>query len=409
MNFRQPFTTALALWLLTPAFALDSDKASSVPNKGLYEQSIKTTKKSIDREMLDALYHDAVDAYREQHYDEALELLDQIYSLNPHYEDVEQMRDTIRKRQVNNQSEAAESSVHDYMRQGDAAYKQGQNVLAIHCWQQALDASPNYAPAKKKIHNVRQALARKQFEEFYIHYHRHEWEDALDAGSNAIAMDSSYKERGLLLLMSKIELQVHRDQVTRLASQGFDQYQQGDLNNSLQTYQELAKLEPRHEEARRMVSKIKIQLGQAAFKASRQALADNNFEEAITQAATAISNGYEPVKAQALKAEAERKVTMASHPKPVKSTSPVAAKPPPTASEKQTPAPPPVATEPANPEAALAHYRKGLAAIRTKDYHLALDELTTAAQLDPANEHIYMAKERARQEWLNATSQVGTQ
>ena len=54
---------------------------------------------------------------------------------------------------------------------------------------------------------------------------------------------------------------------------------------------------------------------------------------------------------------------------------------------------------PADPAAAEAHYRECLAAIRGKDYHRAVDECEIAAQLNPGDEHIYVARERAKQEW----------
>jgi len=52
-------------------------------------------------------------------------------------------------------------------------------------------------------------------------------------------------------------------------------------------------------------------------------------------------------------------------------------------------------------------YRQGIAAIRKKDFHLAVDELDAASKLDPANERIYMARERARQE-LNSSNAART-
>jgi Flp pilus assembly protein TadD len=62
--------------------------------------------------------------------------------------------------------------------------------------------------------------------------------------------------------------------------------------------------------------------------------------------------------------------------------------------------------QPVNPEEAMDHYRQGIAAIRKKDFHLAMDELETASKLDPTNERIYMARERARQEWNAANSRT---
>src|ERR1700679_2455276 len=94
------------------------------------------------------------------------------------------------------------------MHKGNEAVGAGQNGLAISYWRKALEANPNYAPAQKKIDEMNHALAQKQFEVGYLHYHHGDFEDALDAWANAVALDPTYKQRGLLLLMSKVELSI---------------------------------------------------------------------------------------------------------------------------------------------------------------------------------------------------------
>jgi tetratricopeptide (TPR) repeat protein len=390
------------IFLLLPLYVSCLYAAESDP--AVYEQSIKSTKQSIDREMIDVLYHDAMDAYREQHYAEALELLDKIYSLDPQYEDVAKLRVTIRKTQTEKESEVTSSDVHSLMNKGSKAYNAGQTMLAINYWKQALGINPNYAPAQKKILEANQRLAKKEFEMGYIHYHHGESEDALESWSNAIALDPTYKQRGLLLLMSKIQLQVRNDQIARLAAQGFDQYQQGQMEDALHSYQELSAIEPRHEEARRMTAKIKIQLGKTAIKAAQRALTAHDYTEAIGQADKAIQCNYEISRAQAMKSKAESAQRSASEPKVVKKPSKkpaVEVSTPAASAAPETPAPP---VQAANPEEAQEHYRKGLSAMRAKDYHLAMQELDEAAGLDPTNEHIYVARQRAQQEWAAASN-----
>jgi len=404
----------LTLMLLAhPGAAEDKDtslmKSAAIGNGGagptektLYQDSIQSTKESIARETLDAFYHDALDYYHDGRNEEALQLLDKIYSIDPHYEDVAHLRDLIRRRVQASQAETTLSTVREWMKKGEKAEAAGLRVLAISYWKQALSIDPHYAPAQRKIDESNRLLAKKEFETGYLHYHRGEMEDALDSWSNAIALDPSYKQRGLLLLMSKVELQMRRNQIARLAAQGFEQYQQGLFESALESYQELTKLEPRHEEARRMTAKIKIQIGQTAFKAAQAALAGRAYPEAIEQSNKAMQYGYEVARSSAIKVEAEHAIQRAKLPKPkkIKKEPPVAVSTA-TALAPPTPAAP---AQPANPEEAMEHYRQGMAAIRKKDFHLAVDELDAASKLDPSNERIYMARERARQEWNAANA-----
>src|ERR1700691_5980899 len=112
----------------------------------LYSDSIQSTKDSIAQQTLDVFYHDALDDYHAERYDEALQLLDKIYSINPHYEDVASLRDSIHKRQKNKQNESTMETVKSYMKKGDEALRAGQGVLAISYWKQALALNPDYAP-----------------------------------------------------------------------------------------------------------------------------------------------------------------------------------------------------------------------------------------------------------------------
>jgi tetratricopeptide (TPR) repeat protein len=385
---------------MVKAVAMDAGKVSPSENK-LYEESIRTTKESIARETLDVFYHDALDYYHASRYDEALELLDKIYSIDPYYEDVEALRQTISRLKMSHDLAGKHDILEDYMHKGNAAEQAGQNVAAINYWKQALTVNPSYEPAKKKVQEMNHALAQKQYEAGYLYYHRGDMEDALDSWSNAIAMDASFRERGLLLLMSKVELSVHKDQVMKLSAQGYQQYAEKDLPGALQTYEELLTLDPRSDEGRRMAGKIKYQLGQAAYNAANDALSDHLYAQAIKQWQESIRYGFEVQRSQKEIQEVEHLIQSEHEAKLAKR----AAKPTNSvATSSATVTAPAAPTIPADPAAAEAHYREGLAAIRSKDYHRAVEELEIASQLNPNDEHIYVARERAKQEWTAANS-----
>src|SRR5882724_5060767 len=97
--------------------------ATTGSDSTLYQDSIQATKQSIADETLGIFYHDAIDYYHEKRYDDALQLLDKIYSINPHYEDVESLRQTIHQKMLNTQSEANLGTIHEWMKKGDDALK----------------------------------------------------------------------------------------------------------------------------------------------------------------------------------------------------------------------------------------------------------------------------------------------
>lgn len=374
-------------------------RAGTTPEKRLFEESIRSTKQSIANDTLDVFYRDAEEFYRQRRYAEALEQLDQIYSIDPEFRDVAALRTKIRNVQTQRADEGKGTTIRELMKKGNHAIKRGQNAEAIHAWEEALALNPEYAPAKTKIQEVKSALANKQFEAGYINYRHGDLEDALDCWSNAIALDPSYKRRGLLLLMAKVEHRLKQERVTKLAAQAYEQYLQKDMVASLASYEEVLKSEPRHDEARRMSSKIKIQLGQSVFQAGQEKMAKKAYSEATEDFKASIRYGWEVQKSEQAIKDAEAAIA--------RSKIVVVAKPKPSPPKPETPKVdegPKVPETASDPEAAMAHYRAGLTAIRSKDYHLACTELTSAARMDPNNDRIYMGQQRACAQWAEIQS-----
>ena len=379
----------------------DANHRNSSENN-LYQGSIHANKQSIAHDTLDLFYQDAVDYYREKQYDDALELFEKIYSIDPSYKDVAEYRDKIQRLQATKQRADNREAVENLERRGDQAKRDGKNAVAVSYWKQALSVDPSYEPARKKIQEVNHALAQKQFEEGYLHYNRHEMEDALNCWSNAVALDPSYKKQGLLVLMSKVQLQVDRNEINRLIAQGSSQYERGELEDALKSYQNVLKLEPRHQDAKQMTFKIKITLGSAAFKAAQAATARGDYAQAAKEWQTCLNYDYEPVRARKGLQDAQQAMKTKPARTPTVKRPAVKSQPPPqaavaasTPTAAEAPEPPRVKDR----EGALSHYRQGLMAIRNKDYHLALDELNRAHDLDPTDDQIYVALERAKQEW----------
>jgi len=369
-------------------------------DKDLFNQSIRSTKGSIARDMLDSFYSDAVELQNDRRYTEALELYEKILSIDANYKDVNNRRERILKLQSNAQQVSVRRSAVELIRQGDASMRQGLTLQAIGYWEQALAKDPQNAEARKKIDQTKKDMARRQFESGYIHYKHNELEDALDSWQNAIAFDPALKNKGLLMLMSKVEVQLRQNQVTRLANQGYDQQQAGDLRGALRSYDELLTIQPRHEDARRSRAKLRIQLGQQEMKAAQQAAAENRYQDAIERYQATIDMGWEKGRAeagisqmQAALAKSRQPVVVAKPAVKVKNT------PKPPEDDKPAIPPPAVAVD---PKKAKEHYRNGLAAIRSKDYERAVNELEKAKELDATDERIYMALERAKQEWRSA-------
>ena len=311
----------------------------------------------------------------------------------------------LKNDRTDSEESAMYHSAQDFIRQGDASLSKGLTLQALAYWKQALEKDPNNAVAKKKIDDTNKAMARRQFEAGYIHYKHNEMEDALDSWENAIAFDPTLKNRGLLLLMAKVELSLQQEQLTRLANQGYDQYQAGDLPAALKSYGEVLAMQPRHDEARRMSAKIKIQLGQAEFKAAQTAAANKQYASALDHYQASLGFNWEPVKSQAGIQEMNHQIALAKLPPPAPKPKPkpkVSAPPPPDQPGGPDQSPP--AAVAVDPKAAKDHYRAGLQAIRTKDYQRAVEELQTAQQLDATDERIYMALQRAKQEWQEASS-----
>ncbi len=399
---RSPFfkggSFILFFFLATQVFAVSSADRSQ------YQDYINSTKSDIARDTeLEFKYQEAVELMNEKRFAEASSLLEQILTRDPTYRNAAKLRADIQKMQTDRQKQALSTSIREKMHQGDAARRSGNRIMAVNFYKEALSIDPTYASAQKKIQEINGELARKQFEAGYIHYNRNDLEDALDTWSEAIALDPTLKQKGLLTLMTKVEKTVRQDQVAKLAQQGYDQFSRGEAEPALDSYNALLRLSPRHEEARRMSAKLSFKLGQASLSQAKTLLARKDYAGAKAAAEKTIAYNWEVPSAQEIKAKAEKGLL----PPPPAPPSPAGRRggtrpaPPPSPSEPPPPAPPPA---PVDPEKAMQHYRQILAAVRVKDFHRALEECEKARQLDSSNERIYVACERARQEWENMKS-----
>jgi tetratricopeptide (TPR) repeat protein len=216
----------------------------------------------------------------------------------------------------------------------------------------------------------------------------------------------------LLTLMTKVQLLQQRDQIGGLRAKASQQYADRDLSNALQTYQELLGIDPRNEEARHMSAKIRIQLGLAAYKNARESISQKLYAQAIKQFQEAIRYGYERQKSErgiqdaermAQSAQEERHQSARARSEAAHSNAAPAGVPAAAPAAAPAMAAPPVVTAEAAAEA-NTHYRESLAAIRSKDYHRAIEECEIASQLNPGDEHIYVACQRAKQEWAAANA-----
>lgn len=407
------------LLLLCPALAA----AVSSSDRATYQDYIKSMKSDIGRDTaLEIKYQEAVEFMGGKRFEEAKALLDQIVAIDPGYKNATKLRNDIDKIQSERENKSHAVFIRDKMRQGDIARKQGNRVQAISSYREALAVDPKNEAAQKKIQDINSELGRKQFEAGYIHYNRNDLEDALDAWSEAIALDPSLKQKGLLTLMTKVEKTVRQEQITRLAQQGYEQNSRGDLEAALASYNSVLRLQPRHEEARQVSTKLKYQLGQQAISQAQAAMARTDYVSAKGFADKSIQYGWEVSAAQKIKSSADRAIQEAKRPKtvikkprtqkPEKPDTSVGAEAgenpqgqPSAGSTGAQAAPPPVQAR--DPEKAMAHYRQILAAVRVKDFHRALEECEKAKSLDATNERIYVACERARQEWENMKSGAG--
>lgn len=398
--------------MMKAAVMMEGGGKFSNSEKTLFKQSIRSAKENVARETLDVFYRDALDAYYRSRYDEALELLNNISAVDPYYEDVATLKETITRIKYSRDIQSKRGILDDYMKQGNEARKEGRNVQAISFWKQALTVNPNYRPALKKIEEVNKEMARSHYEEGYRNYKAQDYEQAYDNWSNAIALDPSLKDRGLLQMLSKTQITLQKGQTSRLNAQASQLYADGNYYEAFQIYEQILKVEPRNEEARRMTAKLRLKMGATTFSAAQKAQSARQFDLAIRNWQESIRYGYEVEKSEAGIKQAEQSIRAARLPrKPVVATPKASTAPAANAGEgdSEEPGAPAQPKQVANPEEANKHYRLGLAAIRSKDYHHALEELELASRYDPDNEHIYVARERARQEWKQMNTSKGGQ
>lgn len=395
-----PALAGMTALVWPPLLIADTKRPVSLDSNP-YRDTIKSTKAGFGRETeLEFLYADALDLFNARRYEESLNLLDRIVESDPSYKDAARLRATVQKT-LKEQTQAANmTEIRQIMRDGDRAYRRGERIIAINTWKKALAIDPEYAPAKKKIQQTHKELGKKQLDTFYLYYNEYKkkterdvLETALEAGANAVALDPELKSTGLLPLMATLEQSLRKADAEKLAAEAYTRYTQGDLTGALEGYESVQAMAPRHPTAKQMTTKIRYELGQMALEEAQKALAAKKWEQARDKADEAIQYQWEVRAAEKIKADAERYAKAPPKPPPPPKTSTA-----PKVSPQTTPTPPPPEPKVIDRDKALSFYRKGLAAVRSKDFQAAVEHLEKAAYYDGTDELIYVALERARQE-----------
>ncbi|NLO92414.1 MAG: tetratricopeptide repeat protein [Elusimicrobia bacterium] len=266
---------------------------TGVAEKKQYLATIQLEKQKIQQRMLQGVYENAMEFYRQGDYDRAQELANTILAIDPTFSQAHLIIEaSSRLKGAPRRFLSERMMLEEKFRDGLRLYKEGRIVEAAVKWEEVLQLSPTHLKARywyKKAHDeIAQAYTQRGYDE----YSKGNYQEALNNWYNALLTDRDNKDT--LDMVAKVESMLRDKQTMGIFQQGLEQYAQGRLEDSYHTIEKVLDVDPGNAKAAKMVRDIKDELAGQFIDAGKKLYSQRKYTSAIETWNKAKKYDYNP-------------------------------------------------------------------------------------------------------------------
>jgi tetratricopeptide (TPR) repeat protein len=358
-------------------------------------------KQKIQYKMLQTIYENAFEYYRQGNYDEAKALSAKILSIDPNFEDAAMLLDA--SSQLRGKAKPFLSRrllMEDRFRTALSLYKKGRIIEAYNKMEQVVKLSPSNIKAKYWLKKIEDDLKDYYFTKGKKAYRGRNLQGALDNYYNALLLQP--KDTAILAEIAKTEEELRDSQANEKLKSALEYYAQGKL---LSTYGELKKvleIKPSDTKAAKLLNEVRTEIEKGYIAAGRKHYSKRKYDSAIaswnkakpySKSVSYINKLIKRTNDQVKREAREKKRRLEEAARRKKETADRKKR---EAEERKrnisTPKSGPIVDDgrkkrilQENRIAAQHHYLSGLKYFQNSDYEKAKNEWTIAKQLDPEN------------------------
>ena len=369
--------------------------------------------------LLQTIYENAYELYREGDFDGSRELTSKILAMDPAFQDAAILhRASIELNGSVRPAISEQKLVDDRFEEGMALYRQGRLVESQQRWEEAVKLSPGNLKARYWLKRARGELADEHFRRGQKAYQMHRLRDALDQWYAALVLNPKLPQ--LVSNISRVESELRRQEANDKLQEALNLYGQGQNDAAINVLDEVLQIEPGESKAQKLISEIRLEIANQHVAEGRGKYKERSYRGAIESWTKAVDYGYDPRKANVLiakakeqmqresdekrkrveeerraKEDAERKKKEGEERKKKEDEAKAQAQAQAKQIQAQAPQEPEQSGAPAGGSQQLAsdeakknankHYDQGIAAFMRGDYQKARDEWLLCKQFDSSN------------------------
>ncbi len=375
---------------------------SEFEEKKKFLETVKLEKQKIQGKMLDNIYENAFDYYRQGNYEDAKDLAVKILAIDPNYQDAQMLLEASNQLRGSLRPGISEKlMIEDRFKTALSYYNEGRIVEAHAKMSEVVKLSPNNIKAKYWLARMKEDLKEYYFQKGMEEYNARDLKDSLDNFYNALLIKP--KDSRTIEWITRIEDELRQQKANDRLKQALEFYAQGRLKDAYEGLQRALEVQPGDSKATKLLAEVKGEIESGYISSGKKLYGTRRYNEAIGEWDKAkpytanmsylnklIARAREQMKiesderkrradeaARRAKAEEEARQKEAEERKKAEEDAKRKGLSAETAAKK----PAGVSTE--NRMAAQQHYMEGLKYFQNSNYDKARDEWTITRQLDP--------------------------
>jgi tetratricopeptide (TPR) repeat protein len=399
---RQPVKSEESLFLDMQKIGLGS--LSEYDEKKKFLETVKLEKEKIQEQMLDVIYQNAFDYYRQGNYEDAKDLAQKILSIDPNHQDAQMLLEASNQLRGSLRPALSERTmIEDRFKTALSYYNEGRILEAHSKMAEVVKLSPNNIKAKYWLARMKGDLKDYYSQKGAAAYNARDLKGALDNFYKALLI--SPRDNSIIEQITRIEDELRQQKANDQLKSALESYAQGNLTDAYDGLQKALEIQPGDSKTIKLLSEVKGEIENGFVTAGKKLYGARKYTAAIAEWDKAkpysddmsyldklISRAREQMKLEAAdkqrradeaarraKAEEEAQAREEAARKQAEEE----AKEKGTSIDESIKKPAGVSEE--DKAASQTHYLNGLRFFQNSNYEKARDEWTIAKQLDPGN------------------------
>ncbi|MDO8806638.1 MAG: hypothetical protein Q7R35_19670 [Elusimicrobiota bacterium] len=377
---------------------------NEMDEKRKFLETIRLEKQIVQGKMLDAIYENAYEYYRNGNYEDAKALALKIIAIDPNYQDAQMLLEASNQLRGSLKPGMSEKlMLEDRFKTALSYYTEGRIVEAHTKMTEVVKLSPNNIKARYWLSKIKEDLKEYYFERGSQDYQARDLKGALDNFYNALLI----RPRDSLTIewLSRIEDELRQQRANDMLKMALEFYAQGRLKDAYDGLRRSLEVQPGDSKCNKLLAEVKSEIENGYLAGGKKLYGARRYPEAIGEWDKAkpytsnmaylnklISRAREQMKLEAnekrrraedaarraraeeearVKEEEARKKAEAEAKRKGVTVDEIGKKP--------------VGVSEENRLAAQQHYVEGLKYFQNSNYDKARDEWTIARQLDPGS------------------------